>query len=223
MHIPDGYLSPQTGGVFFALMASLWAIAAKVVSKTLKARQVPYLAFSAAFIFVIMMFNVPIPGGSTGHAVGGVLAAVLLGPWAAMIAVTVALVVQAFIFGDGGITAIGANCFNMAFIMPFAGYYIYKLVAAGSEKSAMRRAIAAGIGAYVGLVMASLFTAIEFGIQPLLFKNAAGQALYCPYGLNVAVPVMLLEHLLIFGPIEAVVTFLVIRYLQKEDAMLLQS
>ena len=222
MHIPDGYLSPQTGGIFYAIMVPLWALAAKIVKKTLKARQVPYLAFSAAFVFIIMMFNIPIPGGSTGHAVGGVLAAVLLGPWAAMIAITVALVVQALLFGDGGITAIGANCFNMAFIMPFAGYYIYKLIALGSDKGSFRRALAAGVGAYVGLILASFFTAVEFGIQPIFFKNQAGQALYCPYGLKVALPVMLLEHILLFGLIEAAATFLVIRYLQKEDASLIQ-
>src|SRR5512141_1879511 len=112
MHIPDGYVSPATGGVLYLVMAPLWFLASRVVRKTLKARQVPYLAFSAAFSFVIMMFNIPIPGGSTGHAVGGTLVAVLLGPWAAMIAITVALVVQALLFGDGGVTAIGANCFN---------------------------------------------------------------------------------------------------------------
>jgi cobalt/nickel transport system permease protein len=223
MHIPDGYLSPQTGGFFYLVMAPLWFLASRIVKKTLKARQVPYLAFSAAFVFVIMMFNIPIPGGSTGHAVGGTLVAILVGPWAAMIAITVALVVQALLFGDGGITAIGANCFNMAFILPFAGYYIYKLISVKSAKDSMRRAIGAGVGAYFGLVAASLFTGVEFGIQPILFHNAAGQALYCPYGLNVAVPVMFLEHALIFGWIEAVVTFLVIRYLQKEDVSLIAS
>jgi cobalt/nickel transport system permease protein len=221
MHIPDGYLSPQTGGFFYLVMAPLWFAASRIVKKTLKMRQVPYLAFSAAFVFVIMMFNIPIPGGSTGHAVGGTLVAILVGPWAAMIAITVALVVQALLFGDGGITAIGANCFNMAFILPFVGYYIYKLIGAGSAKDSMRRAVGAGVGAYFGLVAAALLTGVEFGIQPMLFHNAAGQALYCPYGLAVAVPVMLLEHVLVFGWIEAIVTFLVIRFLQKEDASLL--
>ena len=221
MHIPDGYLSPQTGGFFYLVMAPLWFWASKIVKKILRMRQVPYLAFSAAFVFVIMMFNIPIPGGSTGHAVGGTLVAILVGPWAAMIAITVALVVQALLFGDGGITAIGANCFNMAFVLPFVGYYIYKMISAGSAKDSMRRAIGAGVGAYFGLVAAALLTGVEFGIQPALFHNAAGQALYCPYGLKVAVPVMLLEHLLIFGWIEAAVTFLVIRYLQKEDPALI--
>lgn len=221
MHIPDGYLSPQTGGFFYLLMAPLWFIASRVMKRTLKSRQVPYLAFSASFVFVIMMFNIPVPGGSTGHAVGGTLAAVLLGPWAAMIAITVALVIQALLFGDGGITAIGANCFNMAFILPFTGYYIYKIISIGSKKDSLRRAIGSAAGAYIGLCAAALFTGIEFGIQPLLYHTPDGRPLYCPYGLKVAVPVMLAEHLIIFGWIEAAVTFLVMRYLQKEDPSLI--
>ena len=128
MHIPDGYLGPATCGVFYAVMLPIWTLASKIVKKTLKAKQVPMLAIGAAFSFVIMMFNVPIPGGSTGHAVGGVLVAVLLGPWAACIAITVALLIQALLFGDGGIMTMGANCFNMAFILPFVGYYTYRLI-----------------------------------------------------------------------------------------------
>lgn len=217
MHIPDGYISPQTGGLFYILMAPLWIAASRIVKKTLKARQVPYMAFGASFVFIIMMFNIPIPGGSTGHAVGGTLVAILLGPWAAMIAITVALVVQALLFGDGGITAIGANCFNMAFILPFVGYYIYKLISAGSAKKSLRRAVAAGAGAYFGLNAAALFTGIMFGIQPLIYHGLDGKPLYCPYGLNIAVPMMMFEHILLFGWVEAVATFLVIRYLQRED------
>lgn len=221
MHIPDGYLSPQTSGLFYLVMMPLWAVASRVMKKTFKARQVPYLAFSASFVFVIMMFNIPIPGGSTGHAVGGTLAAILLGPWAAMIAITVALVIQAILFGDGGITAIGANCFNMAFLLPFIGYYAYRLISLNSQKNSLRRAIGAAAGAYLGLAVAALSAGMQFGVQPLLYHSADGKALYCPYGLNIAVPVMLGEHLLIFGWIEAAVTFLVIRYLQKEDPSLI--
>jgi len=88
-------------------MLPVWAMASGIVKKTLKAREVPYLAVGAAFSFVIMMFNVPIPGGSTGHAVGGVLLAILLGPWAACIAVSVALVIQALLFGDGASRPLG--------------------------------------------------------------------------------------------------------------------
>ena len=223
MHIPDGYLSPETGGILYLAMLPVWAAASRIVRKTLKARQVPYLAFSAAFAFVIMMFNIPMPGGTTGHAVGGTLIAILVGPWAALIAITVALVVQALLFGDGGIISLGANCFNMAFVLPFAGYYLYKLISAGSAKDSMRRAVAAAIGAYMGISLAALFAGIEFGIQPILYHAQNGRPLYCPYGLNIAVPAMLSEHLLLFSWVEAIVTFLAGRYLQKEDAALIQG
>jgi len=221
MHIPDGYLGPTTCGFFYAVMLPIWAVASKIVKKTLKAKQVPMLAVGAAFSFVIMMFNVPIAGGSTGHAVGGVLVAILLGPWAACIVITVALVIQALLFGDGGITAIGANCFNMALVLPFIGYYLYRVLSYDAPPVSSRRVIAAGVAGYIGLNVAALLTGIEFGLQPLLHHTATGQALYCPYGLKVAVSVMVGEHLLIFGWVEAIVTALVVKFLQKQDEILL--
>ncbi len=149
--------------------------------------------------------------------------AILLGPWAACIAITVALVVQALLFGDGGITAIGANCFNMAFVLPFVGYYLYKAISYNAAMDSNRRIIAAGVAGYVALNLAALFTGIEFGLQPLLHHTANGQALYCPYGLKVAVSAMAVEHLLIFGWVEAVVTALVVKYLQKQAPELLKE
>lgn len=223
MHIPDGYLGPATCGFFYAVMFPIWIMASRVAKKTLKAKQVPLLAIGAAFSFVLMMFNVPIPGGSTGHATGGVLVAILLGPWAACIAVTITLVIQALLFGDGGITALGANCFNMAFALVFLGYYVYKVVSFKASIESNRRVIAAGIAGYIGINVAAFFTGAEFGLQPLLHSTTAGQALYSPYGLNVALPVMLGEHLLIFGWIEALVTALVIKYLQKQNPTLLKT
>ena len=223
MHIPDGYLGPATSGVFYAVMVPLWVTASRIVKKTLKARQVPLLAIGAAFSFVIMMFNVPIPGGSTGHAVGGVLVAILLGPWAAMIAITVALVIQALLFGDGGITAIGANCFNMAVVIPFVGYYAYTLIGGKAPTDSRRRVIAAFIAGYVGINVAAFLAGVEFGLQPHLCHTAAGQSLYCPYGLKIAVSAMAGEHLLVFGWVEALVTALVVKYLQKQAPELLRQ
>jgi cobalt/nickel transport system permease protein len=223
MHIPDGYLSPVTCGFFYALMFPVWVAASKIVKKNLKVKQVPLLAIGAAFSFVIMMFNVPIPGGSTGHAVGGVLVAILLGPWAACIAITVALVIQALLFGDGGITAIGANSFNMAFVLVFVGYYVYKIMSFRAAIGSKRKIFAAGIAAYIGLNAAAFLTGVEFGLQPLLHHTANGQALYSPYGLNVAIPAMMAGHLLIFGWVEAIITALVVAYLQKQDPHLFES
>jgi len=128
MHIPDGYLGPLTYGVMYAVTVPFWAVASWKMNRTLKAKQAPYLAIGAAFSFVIMMFNIPIFGGTTGHATGATLIAILIGPWAGVIAVSVALIIQALLFGDGGITAIGANCFNMAIAGVFVGYGVYRLL-----------------------------------------------------------------------------------------------
>jgi cobalt/nickel transport system permease protein len=223
MHIPDGYIGPQTYAPAFAAMIPLWGIASRKIKNTLRSRQTPMLALGAAFSFVIMMFNVPIPGGTTGHATGAVLIAVLLGPWSAMIAVSLALIVQALIFGDGGITAIGANCFNMAVVMPFVGWWIYRLISGSSPLTSIRRQLAAAIAGYIGLNAAALTAAIMFGIQPMIAKDSAGHALYNPFGLKVAVPAMAIEHLLVFGFVEAVITAIVVAYLQRTDPSLLAA
>jgi len=220
MHIPDGYISPQTALSFYAIMMPIWGKAIKKVKQTLNRKQVPLLAICTAFSFTIMMFNVPIPGGSSAHAVGAVLIAILLGPWAACIGVSMALVIQALIFGDGGIWAIGANCFNIAFIMSFVGYYTYKLIMGKAVANPKRQAIAAGIAGYVGLNAAALLTAIEFGIQPLLFHTADGTPLYCMYPLSVTIPAMMLEHLLIAGFVEAFVTTAALAYVRRANPKL---
>jgi cobalt/nickel transport system permease protein len=214
MHIPEGYLSPQTCGVLGTAMIPIWTIASRKVTQSLEQKNVPKLAMGAAFSFVIMMFNVPIPDGTTAHAVGATLLAVALGPWAACIAITIALVIQALLFGDGGVLAIGANCFNMAVLAPFIGYFIYRLLLAWKNK----RAVAAALGAYIGINVAALAAAVEFGLQPILFHTASGAPLYCPYNLSQAIPAMAFAHLTVAGGIEAAVTGLAIFYLQKVSA-----
>ena len=220
MHIPDGYLGPQTYVTLSVAMVPIWTVAAIRVKKTLKTKQVPLMALGAAFSFVIMMFNVPVLGGSTGHAVGATLIAIILGPWAATISVSIALVIQALLFGDGGITALGANCFNMAFIMPFTGYYLYRLLAGDSEK-VNRRVISAGIAAYVSIVVGAIFAGVEFGLQPLLAHSASGAPLYAPYPLKVAVGAMFVEHVVFFGWVEAFATMGVVAALARQDSALL--
>jgi cobalt/nickel transport system permease protein len=217
MHIPDGYLGPPTYLAAYAVCAPLWAIAARRLRERLATRRVPLLAIASAFSFLVMMFNVPLPGGTTGHAVGGVLIAIAVGPWGAMLSITIALVIQALLFGDGGITAIGANCLNIAFIMPFTGYGVYSLLSRllPSEKG---KAVAAGIGGWVGLNAAAFTTALMFGIQPLLHTGADGRALYAPYPLSVAVPAMLLGHATLAGAVEALMTGLVVHFLQRSQS-----
>lgn len=216
MHIPDGYLGPPTCAGLYALMVPVWAAASWRVRKTLQAKQVPMLAIGAAFSFVIMMFNVPIIGSSTGHAVGGVLVAILLGPWAATIAITVALVIQALLFGDGGIMALGANCFNMAFVLPFVGYFVYRVVSYKAPANSVRRVLAAGMAGYIGINAAALLTGVELGLQTIWHRTPEGLALYCPYSLKASVTAMSGGHLLFFGWVEAIVTALVVRFVRKE-------
>ncbi|GIM27745.1 hypothetical protein CPJCM30710_04110 [Clostridium polyendosporum] len=221
MHIPDGYIGLETAVPFIGIMVSIWRKALKKIKTTLKKKHIPVLSIGAAFSFTVMMFNVPLPGGSSGHAVGAVLLAVLLGPWAACIGVSLALIIQALVFGDGGIWAIGANSFNIAFAMPFAGYCTYKLIRGSAESLSKRDLLAAAVAGYVGLNIAALLTALEFGIQPLLFKAADGTPLYSPYPLWISVPVMMFEHLLIGGPIEGAITMLAYLYVGKSNPNLI--
>jgi cobalt/nickel transport system permease protein len=221
MHIPDGYLGPVTYGTMFAATLPFWAMASWKLNRTLKAKQAPYLALGAAFSFAIMMFNIPIIGGTTGHATGATLIAILIGPWAALISISVALIIQALLFGDGGITAIGANCFNMGVVGVFTGFGVYRLLAGNSDAKSKRRRIAGAVAAYISLNLSALAAAVQFGIQPILEKSPAGQPLYSPFPLSIAVPAMALQHLLLFGFVEAVVTALVIHYFQKHDAAML--
>ena len=222
MHIPDGYLSPSTCATLGAAMMPAWALAARRVQKVVKSRYVPLVALGAAYSFLVMMFNIPVPDGTTAHAVGAVLVAVLLGPWAAVVAVSIALAIQALIFGDGGVLANGANAFNMALLMPFGGYLVYRLVARHATLTSRRRAFAAGAGAYVGLNLAALATAIELGIQPDLFHAADGTPLYSPFHLHHTIGAMALAHLTVAGFVEAALTAGVVAYLQRANLPVLR-
>lgn len=215
MHIPDGYLSLQTTIPVLAGMVPVWAVAFRKVKKTLSSKRIPALALCAAFSFLIMMFNVPVAGGSSGHAVGAVFIAILLGPWAATISVSMALLIQALVFGDGGIISFGINCLNMAVVMPFTGYYLYKLIAGKSKLGSSRNLVGTFIGSYVGLNIAAIFAGFELGIQPLLFKAANGTPLYSPYPLSVSIPSMALAHTVFAGPLEGIVTTAAIAYIIK--------
>jgi cobalt/nickel transport system permease protein len=205
----------------WAIMIPIWYYAANRLGRELRSRQVPLLALAAAFSFVIMMFNIPIPGGSTGHAVGGAIVGIVLGPWAAVIALSVALVLQALMFGDGGITAIAANCFNMAVIMPFAGFYVYKFISGSTDISSPRRIAASAVAGYISLTLAAACAGLMFGLQPIHHQSLEGVPLYMPYVLNVALPAMLLEHMLGFSILEALVTALIFAYIQRTDTSLL--
>ena len=222
MHIPDGYLAPAVSLALAIPTVPAWGLATQRVKKVLNNRTVPLLAIFSALSFTIMMFNVPVPGGTTAHGVGGTLIAVVLGPWAAVIAVSTALILPALFFGDGGILAIFANCLNIGILLPFVGYGTYRVLAARSPMLSTRRAVAAGVGAYVGITVAALGVGIELGIEPALFSSN-GHALYSPYGLSEAVPAMLAAHAFGASIVEGLITGLGVAYLQRRHPEYLTS
>ncbi len=221
MHIPDGYLSPSTCAVMYAASAPCWWAALRRTRRKMFGRTLPLLSLFAAFSFVTMLFNLPLPGGTTGHAVGVGIAAIVLGPWASLLAISLALTIQALFFGDGGITTLGANCFNMAIVGSFAAWGIYRLVSLGAAAESRRRVVAAALAGYGAINLSALLAAIEFGIQPMLFHDAAGAPLYAPYPLRIAIPAMMAGHLTIAGAAEAVMSAGLFSYLRRHEPGLL--
>ena len=215
MHIPDNYLSPQTDAVMAVAMVPVWVHCIKKVRATLDREHMAFLGICAAFSFLLMMFNVPLPGGTTGHAVGGALIALLLGPEAAAIAVSVALALQALLFGDGGILSFGANCFNMAFVLPFAAAIVFRALNSRLHDKSWGTSVSAIVSGWAGLCLAALCAAIEFGIQPMLFTNASGAPLYCPFPLSIAIPAMMIPHMLVAGVVEGVATTAIYGFIKK--------
>jgi cobalt/nickel transport system permease protein len=219
MHIPDGYLGPKTCVVFYAAMLPLWYVASRKLAASLKQKELPLLGLGAAFAFIIMMFNVPLPGGGSGHMAGAVVIAIVLGPWASVAALTVVLALQAVLFGDGGITTLGANVFSIAVVMSFVGHYVYTALlgfdasSGVKEATGSRRVVAAFVAAYLGLNASALCSAFVLGIQPAL--SGTGPALYAPFALGATLPAVTLTHLLFIGPIEALGTAVVVGYLYR--------
>ncbi|MCL5005131.1 MAG: cobalt transporter CbiM [Acidobacteria bacterium] len=222
MHIPDGYLSPSTCAVLYASAAPFWYVALRKTKKMLFTRLVPLISVFAAFSFVIMMFNIPIPGGTTAHPLGVAIASIVLGPWASMLALSTALFIQAVFFGDGGITTLGANCFNMAIVGSLIAYLSYRALAGRSAITSQRRVVAAALSGYLAINCAALCASVELGIQPLYFKSATGAPFYAPYPLSIALPAIMIGHLTFAGLAELVVSGGIVAYLQRANPSLLR-
>lgn len=222
MHIPDGYLGPETYGGLWAATAALWAYASRRLRRSMGAGDIPLVALAAAMSFIVMMFNIPVVGGTSGHATGAVLAAIVLGPWAAFMALSVALAVQALLFGDGGITTLGANSFNIAFAGMFCGYLAYRLTAPrGAVFSRGKTLAAAAFGGYVGANVSAFLAAFQLGLQVILHTGPDGRPIYNPFPLSVTMPAIMLEHLVLLGVLEAAFTALGLAFILKAQPELL--
>ena len=155
MHIPDGFLDGKTAATAAAISAVGVGLALRQVRHELPPHRMPLLGLSAAFLFAAQMVNFPVAGGTSGHLVGGVLVAALLGPSAAIVVLTAVLIVQCFLFADGGVSALGANLFNMGLLGTGGGYLVYRLIS--GRLSGMRgRVTGVAFGGWISVVLASI-------------------------------------------------------------------
>ncbi len=208
MHIPDGLLDPVTTVVLWIVTIAVIIFGFKKMGKIFEEEDseklIPYIGVLAATIFAFQFVNYPVPGGTSGHLVGGTLVGVILGPWAAVIVLFMVLVVQS-LFGDGGITALGANTFNMGIIGGIGGFYIVKVIILILNKTSLKKeikvTIATGIGSYIAIVLASLICGIEIGIGGVI-----------PFA--IVIPAMVFWHLII-GIGEAVISALIVYFIYK--------
>ena len=164
MHIPDGFLDAKTFVALDVVGAGFVFVAAARVRRRLSERAVPLMAVLAAFIFAAQMLNFPVAGGTSGHFAGGALAAILLGPWGGALVMTLVLVIQALVFGDGGVLALGANVFNMAVVAPFVGYGLYR-VTSGVWRTEAGKFAGSFVGAWLAVVAAAAACAAELAVS----------------------------------------------------------
>jgi cobalt/nickel transport system permease protein len=205
MHIPDGFLSPQTYLPAYAVAAAAWTWAARGLRARLDETTVPRLAMITALAYGLGLIMVPIPGGTSGHAVGVAMLALLFGLRPAFLAYSLVLLLQAMLFGAGGITALAVNALAIGFAGAVTALVTYRLLRRWHETFAI------GMAAWFSVVIAGLLVAFALGIQPLIAQKTDGTPLFFPFGFAITLPAVLLPHLLI-GAGEAVLTVLVWRY-----------
>jgi len=207
MHIPDGFLSTPISVIFWVLSIIALAIALKRVGKDLGERQMPLMGVLAAAIFAGQMLNFTVAGGTSGHLLGATLATILLGPWAAMIVMTTVVSIQALIFQDGGLLALGANLFNMGVIGVTVSYFVYTSIQKMARGKSWGIFVGGGVAAWFSIVIASLAAALQLAL------SGTSPA-------NIAVPAMAGIHMLI-GIGEGLITFgaLVFLYSARRDLL----
>ncbi|MEB3309239.1 MAG: cobalt transporter CbiM [Snowella sp.] len=208
LHIPDGFLNFPVSLVTWAFSLVLIAFSLKRAETEYQERTVPLMGVCAAFIFAAQMINFPIPGGTSGHLLGGTLAGILLGPWAGSLVMMVVFIVQAVLFQDGGLTALGANIFNMGLIGTFGGYYLYRAIRSLFGFSTWRgMAMGTAIAAWSSVVAAALVCSIQLALSNTV-------------PLKVALVAMLSWHFII-GIGEALITLVTVNYIWQNRPDLL--
>jgi cobalt/nickel transport system permease protein len=170
LHIPDGFISVPIALIGWVLMIALVGLALRQTRDQIGERQVPLMGILAAFVFAAQMINFPVAGGTSGHLLGGTLVAILLGPWAAVLVMTSVVTLQALLFQDGGLLALGFNVFNMGILSAFVGYALYRWLGRAVRIIPRGEVIAAGVGAWAAVEAAAIATALQLaasGTSPL--------------------------------------------------------
>ncbi len=202
MHIPDGLMSPEVLVLGWLIAVPAIALAIWKLNRGMDERLIPFMAVLAGGIFIAQMLNFPVGGGTTGHLIGAALAVILLGPAAAMAVITAILIIQCFVFGDGGVTALGLNLLNMAVIAPLIAWTTIRVFSGRFDK------VGIVIGSWLSVVVAAMAAAIQLSLSYELSNGAFGIAA------NIAIPSMFVYHILI-GIGEATITAGVVLYLAK--------
>jgi cobalt/nickel transport system permease protein len=208
LHAPDGFLTVPIALAMWAVTLGVLAVAVRRANRSLDDRAIPLMGVMAAFIFAAQMFNFQVVGGTSGHLLGGVLAAVLLGPWAGTLVMASVVAVQALIFQDGGLVVLGANIFNMGIVGTLGGFYLYRVIARLLGGESRGRLPAAGIAAWVSVVLGALAMTLQLA--------ASGTT-----PLEIALPAMVGIHVLI-GIGEALITVAAIGFVAATRSDLLR-
>ena len=198
MHIPDGFLDLWMCALMYTISAAVIGYSARKLKGKLDAPQVPLIGIVAAGIFAAQMLNWPIPGGTSAHFVGGAIAGILLGPYAGCLSMVSVLTIQCLVFGDGGITALGANIFNMAIVDVFVGYWIFKALREYNQD------VSIFLAGWIGIWLGAIAAGVEIGFSSIF-----------AYGLATTISVMGIWHGGL-GIIEGVITMLAVRYVLVE-------
>jgi cobalt/nickel transport system permease protein len=164
MHIPDGFINAPTSLAAGAVAAGGVGVSLRRAAETLQDKQAPLAGLVAAYIFAVQMLNFPVAAGTSGHLLGGALAAILVGPWAGALCVSVVLLVQGLLFADGGLSALGLNIVNMALVTAWGGYAIFLLLRRALPRTRTSVTVSAGVAAGISVVLASLTFVVEYAI-----------------------------------------------------------
>ncbi len=201
MHLPDGFLTPLVAAIGWLLAVGSLSLAVRRTQTTLGQRQVPLMGILAAFIFAAQAFNFPVAAGTSGHLLGGALAAILMGPWAASLMMAAVIILQGLVFQDGGLLVMGWNIMNMGVMTAFVGFGVYRLVIGAVKDRPVAQLAGAFVAAWVSVEVAAMATAVELA--------ASGT-----FPLGLALPAMTGVHALI-GLGEAVITLATLAFLQR--------